>query len=66
MKEPIVCYLRESGSAEGSVADTRDRKEWKSSILHKRDLKTHKHAEISMRMCSVVIKSELPFSLLQQ
>lgn len=26
-KEAIVCYLRELGSAEGSVADTRDRKE---------------------------------------
>lgn len=42
IKEPIVCYLRESGSAEGSVADTRDRKEWKSSTLHRRDLKTHR------------------------
>lgn len=43
VKESIVCYLRESGSAEGSVADTRDRKEWKSSSLHRRDLKTHEH-----------------------
>lgn len=32
-------YLSESGSADWSVADTRDRKEWKSSSLHSKDLK---------------------------
>lgn len=42
MKEPIVSYLSESGSAEGSVADTRDWNERKSSSLHSRDLKTHR------------------------
>lgn len=44
-KDPIVGYLRELGSAEGSVADTRDKKEWKSSSLHSRDLKAHKQFE---------------------
>lgn len=32
-------YLSEFGSADWSVADTRHRKEWKSSILHNKDLK---------------------------
>lgn len=45
IKDPIVSYLRELGSAEGSVADTRDKKEWKSSSLHSRDLKAHKQLE---------------------
>lgn len=41
IKDPIVSYLRELGSVEGSVADTRAKKEWKSSSLHSRDLKAH-------------------------
>lgn len=45
IKDPIVGYLRELGSAEGSVADTRDKKEWKSSSLHSKDLKAHKWFE---------------------
>lgn len=41
-KKPFVCYLREGGSAEGSVEDTRDRKEWNNSTLHSEDLKVKK------------------------
>lgn len=48
IKEPIVSYLRELGSAEGLVADTRDRKEWKISNLHSRDLKVHIYAQMSL------------------
>lgn len=50
IKEPIVSYLRELGSAEGLVTDTRDRKEWKISSLHSRDLKQNKYAQISLEV----------------
>lgn len=54
IKDPIVSYLRELGSAEGSVADTRDKKRWKSSSLHSRDLKAHKQLK-----CNRSIKTHL-------
>lgn len=48
LKDAIVHYLRELGSSEGSVADTRDRKEWKSSSLHSADLKAHRQIGMNL------------------
>lgn len=48
LRNAIVLYLRELGSAEGSVADTRDRKEWKSSSLHSADLKAHRQIGMNL------------------
>lgn len=54
LKDAIVRYLRELGSAEESVADTRDRKEWKSSSLHSADLKAHRQIGMNLvhKKCS--------------
>lgn len=40
VKPLLIGYLRDSGSDEGSEAERRDRKEWKISSLHRRDLET--------------------------
>lgn len=55
IKGPIVGYLRELGRAEGSVADTRDRKEWNSSSLHSRDLEAHRGSAWSRSMKTLLL-----------
>lgn len=68
-KKPIVCYLREGGRAEGSVEDTRDRKERNNSSLHSEDLKTNKYRcqiNICLNIVMTSVRVWIPMELYYQ